>query len=111
MKSEKYDDRPMPSTPYERLRWQQANCTEKIVGYAVVLATEATDRAAYMTGDGTELTNNEALAAILPKPEAATLMCRFHESEDWLAHDQFKIAFLVPMSEELPLGLCTFSGH
>ena len=47
MKSEKYDDRPMPSTPYERLRWQQANCTEKIVGYAVVLATEATDRAAY----------------------------------------------------------------
>ena len=101
--------RQLPTSAY--VEWGVICAHSLAVGYAVVLATEATDRAAYMTGDGTELTNNEALAAILPKPEAATLMCRFHESEDWLAHDQFKIAFLVPISEELPLGLCTFSGH
>ena len=102
---------PAPSTPYERLRWQQANCTENITGHAVVLASDVTERAAYMTGIGTELTNDEALAAILSKPEASKLMCRFYESGDPLGKDMFKIAFLVPVSNEMPLSYCTSSGY
>ncbi len=102
---------PAPSTPYERMRWQQGNCTENIIGYAVGLASEVTERAAYMSGTGTEMTNDEVLAAILPKSEAAELMCRFYESEDQLGRDLFKIAFLVPISKELPLSACTSAGY
>ena len=102
---------PAPSTPYDRLRWQQANCTEDVIGYAVVLASDVTERVAYMTGTGTELTNDEALAAILTKPEASALMSRLYESNSLLGRDQDKIAFLVPVSKEMPLSSCTSTGY
>jgi len=93
------------------MRWQQDNCTKDVIGYAVGLAAERTERAAYMTGEGTELTNSEAAAAVLPREEAIALMMRIRNSEHWLAPEQFKICFLVPVSKELPLDMCTFSGY
>lgn len=109
-RSEKLASRPAPSTPYERMRWQQQNCTEDIIGYAVGLASDRTERAAYMTGEGTELTNNEHKAAILPKDEASALMARLYDGT-WYNKLAWEIAFLVPVSKELPLTLCTFAGH
>lgn len=81
------------------------------MGYAVGLASERTKRAAYMAGEGTELTNSESKAAILLKADAIALMTRLHDSEHWLNPHQYKIAFLVPVSEKLPLGMCTFNGR
>jgi hypothetical protein len=103
--------RPATLTPYERMRWQQENCTEDIIGYAVGLASDKTERAAYMTGEGTQLTNSESKAAVFAKPVASALMNRFLDSPHWLAKHQYKIAFLVPVSEKLPLGMCTFGGY
>jgi hypothetical protein len=79
--------------------------------YAVGLASERTDRAAYITGAGTEITNREESAAVLSKPEAIELMSQFHTFTDFPAPEQYKIAFLIPVSSELPLSLCTFSEY
>lgn len=111
MKSEQYDTRLINSGPYDRMRWQQQTCNKDIIGYAVGLASERTERAAYMSGIGTEITNREEDAVVLPKPEAAALMTQLYTSDDFLAPEQYKIAFLVPVSADFPLSLCTFSGY
>lgn len=102
--------RPDSLSPYQRMRWQQENCVDQIIGFAVGLATERTKRAAYMTGAGTEITNNERIAAVLPKEDASSLMTSIRSSDAELGINQYKIAFLVPVSADLPLSLCTFSG-
>lgn len=110
MISVKLRTRPDSLSPYRRMCWQQVNCVDQIVGYAVGLATERTNRAAYMTGIGIEITNNEGTAAILSKTEASALMTKLHGSDAALTTEQYKIAFLVPVSSDLSLDLCTFSG-
>lgn len=97
-------------TPYDRLRQQQLACNEDIIGYAVATAAERTRRAAYMTGNETELTNDERTAAILTKDEAARLMVRLYDSESWYDRALWPIAFLVPVSVVRPLTACTFNG-
>jgi hypothetical protein len=106
----KVEERPAPLTPYERMRWQQKHCTEDVLGYTVGLASDRTERAAYMTGKETELTNNEHHAAILPKAEASGLIDRLYTGA-WYDKLGWKIAFLVPVSEDMPLTLCTFAGY
>jgi len=101
--------RPAPSTPYERMRWQQQHCTEDVIGYAVGLASDRTERAAYLTEAG-ELTNSEREAAILPKNKASALMNDLHTA-GWYKKMCWDIAFLVPVSKDLPLEMCTFCGY
>ena len=105
--------RPAPSTPYERMRWQQQHARHDIIGYAVGLASERTVRAAYLTTAG-ELTNNEKEAAVLSKEKASILMGQILTSEklvEWTRWPTWRIAFLVPVSSTLPLTMCTFMGH
>lgn len=99
-----------PSTPYERMRHQQKHCTEDLTGYAVGLAAEQTQRAAYLTESG-ELTNDEDKAGIWSKLSATANMQELYRSEDWYRKRLYKIAFLVPVSKEYPLYGCTFQGH
>lgn len=110
MNRELLNTRPAPSTPYERMLWQQEHCREDVSGYAVGLASPATKRAAYLTED-LELTNNEHDAAVLTKNEASALMGKLLTSGNWYKEACWKIAFLVPVSNQLPLCCCTFQGH
>jgi hypothetical protein len=109
MTSDLLKTRPCPFTPYERMRWQQQNCKEDITGYAVCLAADQTQRAAYLTTAG-ELTNNERQAAVLPKAEASALMTALLTG-GWYEKECYGMAFLVPVSEALPLTMCTFNGY
>lgn len=99
-----------PSTPYERILWQQENCTDR-TGYAVAIVAPVTERAAYMTGNGLDITNDEREAAILSKPEASILMTNLYSSDNWFKKLLYKSALLVPVSETKPLTLCTFQGR
>lgn len=110
MRTDIYKNRPAPSTPYERMRWQQQHCTEDLTGYAVGFAAEVTERAAYLTAEGT-LTNDENKAVVLPKQEATALMTNLYESGKGIDKHLWKIAFLVPVSKEYQLYGCTFQGH
>lgn len=101
---------PAPSTPFQRMIWQQENCIENVTGYAVGIASAKTERAAYLSPEG-ELTNHENKAAILPREEAKTLMESLHTSGGWYDGLCYKIAFLVPVSEDYPLNRCTFAGY
>lgn len=111
MRSDLLENRPTLPSPFGRMRWQQEHCTDNVVGYAVGIASARTERAAYMTGEGSELTNREDCAAVLPKQEAVALMRRLYESKDTFDRIAHQIAFLVPVSIDLPLTMCTFSGH
>lgn len=79
-------------------------------GYAVLLASPGTKRAAYMTGNGTEITADEKLAAVLPKNEASLLMVRLFDSQELLYCQMWDMARLVPVCPEHPLSSLTSGG-
>ncbi len=109
--TDRYAQRPAPLTPFERMVWQQQNCTEDVTGYAVGLAVEETKRAAYLTED-CKMTTDERQAAVLPKDEAIELMHTMtDESSGFYMNHCYRMALLVPVSDNYPLDLCTFQGH